>query len=80
MIGMIEPIKTASRTTIFNAISVVVTYLVNLILPTDMPAEVRASILLLILAGITYAISFADSWIHNQNKGFFKKWNGLTNF
>lgn len=72
-----EPTKDASRTTIFSAVSVIVTYLVNLVLPKDMPVEVRGSILTLVLAVVVYGIAWVDSKIHNSKN---TKLNGLLPF
>ena len=78
---MNEPTKDASRTTIFSAVSVVITYFVNLFLPSDMPSEVKLAILTLILAGGTYGISYLDSWIHhNTTTPVVKDLPGLTPF
>ena len=75
-----EANKDAGRTTIFSAISVVVTYAVNSVLPETMPSEVKMAILTLVLAGVTYGIAWVDSYIHNQTTGFFAKCNGITKF
>lgn len=72
-----EPTKDASRTTIFGAVSVIVTYVVNLVLPTDMPVEVRGAVLTLVLAGVVYGITWVDSTIHNSKD---TKANGLLPF
>jgi len=72
-----EPTKDAGRNTLFSAVSVVVTYFVNGLLPVDMPIEVRGASILLVLAGVTYVITWVDSYIHNSKS---IKSNGLTPF
>lgn len=63
---MFEATKDAGRNTIFSAVSIVITYFVNSILPQDMPVEVKGAVLTLVLAGGVYVITFVDSWIHRN--------------
>lgn len=80
---MLEATKNGARNTIFSMVSVVVTYFVNSVLPQDIPGEVRLAIVGLILAGVTYGITWIDSWIHtNKTIGpdFIKKANGILPF
>lgn len=73
---MLEANKDAGRNTIFSMVSVVVTYFVNRVLPQDIPLEVRLAIVGLVLAGVTYAITWVDSYIHRSDI----KSNGILPF
>lgn len=59
---MQESTKDAGRVAIFAAVSTVITYVVNVVLPT-IPPEVSAALLVLFMAGITWV----DSWIHHND-------------
>ena len=67
----LEAGKDVSRLAIFGAISTIATYFLNLLFP-NLPGEVQAAFLVLLLAGLTYA----DSFIHNS-VGKLKNVNGL---
>lgn len=71
-----EETKDAARNTTFGAVGVIVTYLVNLLLPKDVPAEVRMATLTLVLAGGVYVVTYIDSKIHRSDS----KLNGLLPF
>jgi hypothetical protein len=69
-----EATKDTSRLVVFTAISTIVTYILDLFF--NMPVEVKAAIVVLILAGIPYL----DSKIHHTKTGKFKDVNGLVPF
>lgn len=82
-VNNIEAGKDAGRNTIFSMVSVIVTYFINMYLPKDMPIEVRTAVIGLALAGITYALTYVDSWLHrNKSVGpkVIKDLPGLTPF
>lgn len=56
-----EATKTGGRIAIFGAISTLVTYGINRVLP-DLPGEVSAAILIIILA----VLAWVDNYIHES--------------
>ena len=56
-----EETKDAARNTVFGAAAVIAAYLINLVLPQEVPAEVRAAVLTLVLAGGLYVFTYIDS-------------------
>ena len=77
-----EQIKDANRGTLFGSVAAVVTFIVNAViglLPETIRVmsgyeEAKAGVLVLVLAGTFYLITYVDSKIHHDKT----KLNGLT--
>lgn len=80
-----EATKDASRNTLFGLIAVIVTFIVNLLLDF-VPAviqmrpqwdEFKLAVIGLLLFGVTYGLTYWDSYIHHNPNDPSK---GLVNF